>query len=408
MAFNRGIAPGGAQRLAFDRASSETQTGENVHARQRRPLSVLRRLPVLLFLLSACHGATGPIRIGLAGPFSDPVGAPMKRAAELAVEEINAAGGIQGRPIELVPRDDFGDPDSAVVVATSLEAAGVVAVIGHVYSGTTLAAAPIYNGASTPVVQISPSSSSPEVTDAGPYTFRVCPSDLAHGAALARYARDQLRLERGAILYLNDEYGRGIRRTFTAEFIQRGGTVLESDPYLGSTPNVDAYLDRLVLRQRAEFILVAGNRSEAEEALRGARQRKLRMPFMGGDGLEGIEEAGALSEGTYVSAAYLPGIDTPKNRRFTVAYRQKYPEAGSPNQPAAATYDVLYLLRDVIATTGTARRAIRDGVAAVGRTAPPFEGVTGRIAFDENGDVPEQRVIIGIVHGGNVQPAEGQ
>ena len=157
-----------------------------MHARQRRPLSVVRRPSVLLLLLSACHGATGPIRIGLAGPFSDPVGAPMKRAADLAVEEINAAGGIQGQPIELVPRDDFGDPDSAVVVATSLQEAGVVAVIGHVYSGTTLAAAPIYNGASDPVVQISPSSSSPEVTDAGPYTFRVCPSDLAHGAALAR------------------------------------------------------------------------------------------------------------------------------------------------------------------------------------------------------------------------------
>lgn len=330
----------------------------------------------------------------------------MKRAAEMAVEEINAGGGIRGRPVELVTRDDFGDPDSAVAVAAALDNAGVVAVVGHVYSGTTLASAPIYNAGG--VVQISPSSSSPDVTGAGPYTFRVCPSDLAHGAALARYARDQLQLAHGAILYLNDEYGRGIRRTFTSEFVQRGGEVLESDPYLGSTPDVNAYLDRLAIRRQADFILVAGNRGEAEEALRGARRRKLLMPFMGGDGLEGIEEAGALAEGTYLSAAYLPGVDSPKNRQFTLSYRSKYPDAGPPNQPAAATYDAVYLLREIIGAVGTNRKAIRDGVAAVGRSTPAYEGVTGRIAFDENGDVPEQRVIIGIVRGGNVQPAGGQ
>jgi branched-chain amino acid transport system substrate-binding protein len=266
----------------------------------------------------------------------------------------------------------------------------------------------VYNGASDPVVQISPSSSAPDVTRAGDYTFRVCPSDLAHGAALARYAREQLHLDRGSILYLNDDYGRGIRRTFTAEFTQRGGAVLDSDPYLGATPNVNAYLDRLALRKRSQFVLVAGNRSEAEEALREARQRGVKLPFMGGDGLEGIEEAGALAEGTYVSAAYLPGIASPKNRQFTVSYRRKYPEAGPPNQPAAATYDIVYLLREVIGAVGTKRKAVRDRLAAVGRTTPPFEGVTGKIAFDENGDVPDQRVIIGIVHGGNVQPAEGQ
>ena len=374
----------------------------------RRLLRVVQQSLLPLLLLAACRDTSGPIRIGLAGPFSDPVGAPMKRAAELAAEEINTEGGIQGRKLELVIKDDFGDPDSAVAVASALEAEGVVAVIGHVYSGTTLAAAPVYNGASDPVAQISPSSSAPDVTGAGSYTFRVCPSDLAHGAALARYARDQLHLDRGSILYLNDDYGRGIRRTFTAEFTQRGGSVLDSDPYLGATPNVDVYLDRLAARKRSQFVLVAGNRGEAEEALRAARKRGIKVPFMGGDGLEGIEEAGALAEGTYVSAAYLPGIDSPKNRQFTVSYRRKYPDAGVPNQPAAATYDIVYLLREVISTAGTERKAVRDGVAAIGRTAPAFEGVTGKIAFDENGDVPEQRVIIGIVHDGNVQPAEGQ
>jgi branched-chain amino acid transport system substrate-binding protein len=171
---------------------------------------------------------------------------------------------------------------------------------------------------------------------------------------------------------------------------------------------VGPYFDRLAKRQNAQFVLVAGNRTEAEEALRQARSRGLKMPFLGGDGLEGIEQAGALAEGTYVSAAYLPNLDTPKNRAFVEAYRKRFPGAGAPNQPAAATYDAIYLLRGVIERVGTRRAAIRDGVAAVGRGSPAFEGVTGAIAFDANGDVPNQRVIIGIVHNGAVQPAEGQ
>ncbi|HEU5304112.1 MAG TPA: ABC transporter substrate-binding protein, partial [Gemmatimonadales bacterium] len=174
--------------------------------------------------LLACGFSPTPIRIGLAGSLSDPVGVPMKRAAELAVEEINAAGGIGGRPVELVARDDYADPDSAVFVASDLYEAGVSAVIGHLYSSATLAAAPVYNGGADPVAAISPSSSSPDISTAGDYTFRLCPSDLAHGAALARWAHDTLRFSRGAVLYLNDQYGRGVRQSFVRDFTRRGGT----------------------------------------------------------------------------------------------------------------------------------------------------------------------------------------
>ena len=92
-------------------------------------------LPALsLLVICGCSSARDPIRIGLAGSLSDPVGVPMKHAAELAVEEINTQGGIGGRPLELLQRDDFADPDSAVFVATDLYEAGVSAVIGHLYS----------------------------------------------------------------------------------------------------------------------------------------------------------------------------------------------------------------------------------------------------------------------------------
>src|SRR5688500_16177513 len=165
-----------------------------VNGRSSRASAVL--MAAALLLVWGCSGSGEAIRIGLAGSLSDPVGVPMKRAAELAVEEINAAGGIQGRPLELLQRDDYADPDSAVFVATDLYEAGVSAVIGHLFSGTTLAASPVYNGGPDPVAAISPSSSSPDISTAGDYTFRICPSDLAHGVALARWVPDPLGLQR--------------------------------------------------------------------------------------------------------------------------------------------------------------------------------------------------------------------
>ncbi|MEO8090716.1 MAG: branched-chain amino acid ABC transporter substrate-binding protein [Gemmatimonadales bacterium] len=359
-------------------------------------------------LVSACTTSPGPIRIGLAGSLSDPVGVPMKHAAELAVQEINAAGGIGGRPLELVQRDDYADPDSAVFVATDLYEAGVSAVIGHLFSGPTLAAAPVYNGGPDPVAAISPSSSSPEVSTAGDYTFRICPSDLAHGAALARWVYDTLGLHRGAVLYLNDQYGRGVRQTFVNDFSRRGGVLQSIDPYLGEVPRVGPYLDRLAKIGGTDFLLVAGNRGDAEEILRQARARGLSMPVLGGDGLEGIEEAGALAEGVYLSSAYLPTLATAANKTFIRAYSKQFPTAGLPNQPAAATYDAVYLLRDVIARAGTKRQAVRNELARVGSRGTAFRGVTGLVAFDSRGDVPNQAVYIGVVHNGAVRLAGSQ
>lgn len=365
-----------------------------------------RFLPAILLAVMACSSAK-PIRIGVAGAFTDPIGRPMMLGARMAVDEINASGGVDGRRIELIEQNDFGEPDSAVVVANRLYASDAVAVVGHLYSGTTLAAAPVYNGGRDPVVAISPSSSSPEVSKAGPYTFRVCPSDLAHGAALARWVRERLGLNRGTVLYLNDQYGRGVRERFVAEFTRRGGEVLAAAPYLGDTPDVAAYMARMQKDGRSQFIVVAGNRSEAEEVLRQMKTRGMDVPLLGADGLEGIEESGSLAEGVYETLAYLPLIETAANQKFVHAYRAKFPAAPPPNQPAAATYDAIYVLRQVIERVGSERAKLREGLATVSEAAP-FDGVTGRIAFDSLGDVPSRDVHVAVVRNGALRLAGGQ
>jgi branched-chain amino acid transport system substrate-binding protein len=129
------------------------------------------------------------------------------------------------------------------------------------------------------------------------------------------------------------------------------------------------------------------------------------MPVLGGDGLEGIQDAGALAEGVYLSSPYFPSIPSEANRRFVEAFRRKY--HALPNQPAAGAYDAVYLLRDVIAKAGPGRADVRRVLAGIGSLSPPFEGVTGTVAFDANGDVPNQNVYIGLVQHGQVAVVNG-
>ena len=361
-----------------------------------------------LVFLGACGRGSGPVQIGVAANFTDPLSLPIRYGAQLAAEEINAAGGINGRPIELVEREDYADADSAVVVATDFYNSPVVAVIGHGFSGPTLAAAPVYNGGSNPLLEIAPAASAPAVTDAGPYTFRLCPSDLAHGSALARWARERLGLTRGAVFYTNSEYGRGIRTAFEAEFASLDGAVVGSYPYLGDTPEVGPYVDLLSRDKRAQFMLIAGYDPDARTILTEARKKNLAIPAMGGDGLEQIALSGPVAEGTYVTSSYFSQTSTPANQRFVSAYKARFPTAGEPNGSGAAAYDAVYMLRETMQRVGTTRRAVRDAFAGIGTATPAFEGAMGTIAFDENGDVPSLKIYVGQVRDGVMRPAEGQ
>ena len=376
-----------------------------VHRRGGLLLSLLG----ILSILAGCSSGSDPILIGWGGgPLNDSTVAPSLHTAELAVEEINKSGGINGRPLRIVVLEDGGEADSAVRVASMLVDSGVVAVIGHIYSSTTLASAPVYNDSRNPVLQISPSATSPTITHAGDYTFRVCPSDLQYGGALARFARNSLGLSRGTVLYVNNDYGRGIRRTFTEEFDRLGGTVTAVDPFLESAPEIGAYLERLVQLGSAEFIVVAANIEEGEQVLRQIRQRNIPLPIMGGDGFDGMEDKGSIAEGIYSSTVYMPTLNTEANRKFLEAYRARFPLGNPVDYSAAATYDIVYLLRDALLRAGTDRRALRDAVADIGRGAPAFQGLTGAIAFDENGDVPQLNIQIGVVRSGSLRPAEGR
>jgi branched-chain amino acid transport system substrate-binding protein len=370
------------------------------------PRATLLRSMFFFCLLTACTSNKEPIRIGILGPLNTNDGSPMKNAAILAVDEINEAGGINGRRLELVERDDYGNADSAVRAASDLAESDVVAVIGSVYSSITLTVAPIFNGSNNPVVQISPSSSSPAISQAGPYTFRICPTDLAHGGALARFARNRLNLNRAAVVYQNDEYGRGMRRAFLEEFTRLGGTVLAVDPYLQSAGVPEPYFERLARGVHPQFVFVAGMAKEGGQAMRVARGLGLDAAFMGGDGLSDLADTDPVAEGTFISVAYLEDHPSPRNLEFVRKYHARFPQSAPLNKSGAGTYEAIYLLREIISRVGTDRRRIRDAMAEVGNSTPAYEGLTGKIAFDENGDVPNLPVVVGVVRQGALHAVE--
>jgi branched-chain amino acid transport system substrate-binding protein len=353
-------------------------------------------------VLAACRSPSGPILIGLAGPLSQPRGTSMLRAAQLAVDQINAKGGIRGRPLRLKPADDSGSENVAVRVAEQLYAdPAVVAVVGHLSSDPTLAAAPVYGGGTTPLVLVSPSASNPDLAGITPYFFRVCPSDLQHGPQLARFAWHTLAARRAGILYINNDYGRGVRRSFAAEFARLGGSVVEADPYVAQTESLEPYLSRMRQAGGVDVLVLAAERPGAELALRDMQVQGLRWPVIGGDALTGIEAAAALAEGVHLSSAYLPDRPDERNLAFVTDYARAN-SGQRPDHRGAGAYDVVYLLRRAIAEGGAGRQAIRDYLAQVGRRRAPFEGVTGTVAFDAHGDVPGKQVVIGVVRGGRL------
>lgn len=353
-------------------------------------------------------GGSGNVVLGLAGPLELTYGRSMQQAAEMAAGEINAAGGIGGRQLELVVRDDGADPQRAIEIANEFVAnEAMVAVVGHITSGATLAGAGIYNAPEHGMVELSPTASSPLITEAGEWTFRVCPSDLEHGPALADWLRS-LGGDRAAVMYANDAYGRGVLESFVAAFERAGGSVVGTDPflpdYVAEAGFLDPYVERADARD-ADAIVVGGLANEAIEVIRSARRLGFGGPILGADGLLGVEEAGAVAEGVYVSTPFLPDMPGAATQEFVAAYRARYGSA--PDAYAALTYDAVMLVARAIGESGGDRRAVRDWIAGVGTDRPAYDGVTGRISFDENGDVDAKPAVIGVVRGGAVVSAQG-
>jgi branched-chain amino acid transport system substrate-binding protein len=338
-------------------------------------------LTLALFLLAGCQRGADTYTVGAAGPWKESYGINTRRGIDLAVEEINHAGGIRGAPLRLIARDDEADPRRAAVIATDfVRNREVLAVIGHVTSGAMMAAAHVYDGELTAVAT---SASSPDLTGISPWVFRVIPSDSLNGIGLGRFASQiggtDPSMKEAAILYENDSYGRGLADSFRRSF---RGTIVSFDPINENPATVEPFISYYKVR-RPGIIFVASREPAALAVLREAKRQQLEAVFVGGDGWQGIVADSAASEGAYVGTSFNAEDPSPAVRRFVSAFKKRYD--AMPDGDAALGYDATMLVARAISKKGASRHGIRDYLASLD-AEHTFEGLGGALYFSEGGD----------------------
>lgn len=314
----------------------------------------------------------------------------------MAIEEINAAGGVLGKPIELVTEDDRSITEEARTAAQKLiQRDRVVALLGEVASSRSLAAAPEAQRAHVPM--ISPGSTNPRVTEVGDYIFRACFIDPFQGAVMARFAVDELKAKRLAILFdFKQDYSVGLAQFFRDTAKQLGAEIVADERYTSGDIEFRAQLTT-IRAANPDAIFVPGYYTELGLIAKQARELGVQVPLLGGDGWDSektLEIGGDAVEGYYFSTHYAADSDSPRVQAFVKGFQAKY--GATPDAMAALGYDTARIFADAAARAGSTDGAkLRDAIAATSG----FEGVTGKISMDAQRNARKDAVVLKIEGG---------
>ena len=317
---------------------------------------------------------------------------------ELAVDQINAAGGVLGKKLELITEDNLSkDGESATAVKKLISLDRVVAVLGEVASTRSLEAAPICQQYHVPM--ISPSSTNPKVTEIGDYIFRVCFIDPFQGTVMANFATKTLGVKKVAVLTdVGSTYSVGLAEFFKKSFIANGGEIVAEQKFTKDDKDFKAQLTE-VKPLDPEAIFIPGYYGQVTLIALQARELGITVPLLGGDGWEApelIEGPGAAEalEGCYFSTHFSPDQDSPKIKQFVSDYEAKY--GAAPDAMGALGYDSVLALVDAIKrANSTDGEKIRDALA----TLKDLDGVTGKTTLDADRNAEKPAVIIEIKGG---------
>lgn len=319
------------------------------------------------------------------------------KGTALAIDEINAAGGVLGKQLKLIYEDNRSTPgESATIVKKLISRDNVVAILGEVASGRSLEAAPICQENKIP--QISPSSTAPRVTEMGDYIFRVCFIDPFQGTVMAKFAKDKLKVKQVALLYdVAAPYSVGLAKYFRERFTADGGTIVIEKSFNSGDKDFKAQLTA-IKAANPQGIFVPCYYTEAALIVVQARQLGINVPIFGGDGWEApelLQFGGAAMEGTYYSTHYSAEDAAPAVQRFVTKFKAKNNNE-VPDAMAALGYDSAYVLADAIKRAGaTDGPKLRDALAAT----KGFDGVTGKTTIDANRNATKGAVIITVKDG---------
>lgn len=345
-----------------------------------------RRLRMyMMALLAVACGAPAPIRIGIV------LNSDGERAAMLAAADVNAAGGIHGRPLELRVMRGLSSTFSrdALMAAESLATdQSVLGVVGHTNSAASLAASQVYE--EHHLVQIAPTTTAPLYSDAGPYNYRMVASDVHQGAFLAAIVLADSSRPRAALMYVNDDYGRALRGTFVQNLAAQGAEPVYEASYEEATrfPDVGT-VARLVARSRPALLVWLGRSAQLRELMPPLRTLLPDIRVLASDGFDG-NGVPFDPTGMFIGVRYVRFRDLenpmPASRRLSERFHQQW--KGEFTDQFPLTYDAVRLLAEAIGAGGADRESVRKYVASIGNGRPPFQGVAGPITFDARGDPP--------------------
>lgn len=330
--------------------------------------------------------AQGEVLIGVAGPMTGKLawtGNQLKRGAEMAVAQINAAGGVLGQQVRLTVADDFCDPQQAIAAAEKLVADGVVFVIGHYCSGASIPASKIYARAG--VLQISPSSTNPTLTKQGlANVFRVCSRDDAQGFEAGNYLADHWGDKKIALFHDDTTYGKGLADETKKQLNKRGITEAIYQSY---TPGKDDYSAEIAALQAADVavLYLGGYHTEAALMIRAARDRAYPVQLISGD--DTATEAFGLIAGPAAEGTLFTFVADPRrNPEATEVVERFRAENFEPDSWTLHSYGAGEVWAQAVAKAGSLEP--EKVIAALQKYQ--FDTVLGRIDFDEKGDLTVQ------------------
>lgn len=334
------------------------------------------------------------VRIGEVGTLSGmeaSFGIATHKGIELAVDEVNAAGGIHGKRIQLISYDDQGKAEETAVVATKLIAEKKVhAILGAVGSSKSIAMAPIAQRFKIPMV--CPDATNPKVTELGDYIFRACFTDPFQGKVMADFTSKNLQIKTVSVLYdIKSDYSVGLADHFVKTFTKNGGKVLTQQSY--GAGDIDFRSQLTVIRSgKPEAIFIPGYYTEIGLIARQAKELGIETVLLGGDGWASpklLEVGGSSVLGAYFSSSFAAENKSVETQKFVKNFKSKY--GIEPDDLAALGYDAAALLLDAMKRAASMASAdIRQALA----DTKSFQAVTGKIAMDANRNPLKSAVIL--------------
>ncbi len=335
------------------------------------------------------------IKVGVYGDLTGQTasfGQSTKNGVQLAVDEINAAGGVDGKKIELVIEDDQGQTAIAkTVISKLINQDKVQAVIGEVASSNSLAAAPVAQESKIPM--ITPSSTNPKVTEVGDYISRVCFIDPFQGSVMAKFATNTLKAKTAAIIGdVNADYSKGLTQFFEEEFTKLGGKIVAKESYAQTDPDFKGQLTK-IRQLNPDVIYIPGYYGQVGILAKQARELGMNQPLLGGDGWDSPELwklGGDALKNAYISNHYSAENPAPEIQNFVKNYTAKF--GAAPDSLAALAYDAAKVLADAIKRAGGAGDSakLKDAINATKN----FAGVTGAITLDANRNAVKPAVVL--------------